>query len=110
MYVTARATEAATCAACISCTQLGPPTFIAFSGTTTVSPPLSVAFMGSPIHHPEPLFFAEITDPSAPITNTAFLSANGVKPPAWLSYHFAESPRITFTLIPINPLPSPHTH
>src|SRR5271169_4805957 len=72
--------------------QLGPPIFGAFSGTTIVSPALKVALIGSPPHQPSLLFFAEITEPSARITNTAFLSAIGVSPPAWLRYHLAERP------------------
>src|SRR3974377_1202529 len=72
--------------------QFTPLIFGAFSGTTTVSPGLSEAFSGSPDHHPELLFFAEMTEPSARITKTAFLSATGVSPPAWLKYHFAERP------------------
>src|SRR6516164_5008575 len=92
IYATASATDDKTCAVCIIAVQFTPVIFGAFSGTTTVSPGLSEASSGSPDHHPELLFFAEITEPSARITKTAFLSATGVIPPAWLRYHFAERP------------------
>src|ERR1700741_5613085 len=73
-------------------TQFGPPILGVFSGTMTMSPGRNVELNGSPDHQPPLLFFAEITEPSARITNTPFLSALGVKPPAWLKYHFAERP------------------
>src|SRR5215472_15477725 len=82
--------DEAICAACITVAQLRPPIFGAFSGTTTMSPGLRDAPKGSPFHHPLLLFLAAMTDPSARITKTPFLSAIGVNPPAWLRYHFAD--------------------
>src|SRR4030095_8329541 len=86
----ASATEVANCAACKTVVKFGPPTFGALSGTTMVSPGRKEALSGSPDHQLELLFFAEITDPSARITKTAFRSAIGVRPPAWFKYHLAD--------------------
>src|SRR5271157_2313424 len=105
MYATVSATEEANCAACIIVVQFGPPTFGAFSGTITVSPDRSDAPSGSPPHHPAPLFLEEITDPSARMTKTAFLSAIGVRPPAWLKYHFAERPGCKLIAVGLNTCP-----
>src|ERR1700723_3586525 len=85
----AKATDEATDADCMSSAQLRPPIFGAFSGTMIVSPARNVALIGSPPHQPSLLFFAAITEPSARTTNTAFLSASSVTPPAWLRYHLA---------------------
>src|SRR5271157_2706508 len=85
--------------------QFVPPIFGAFSGTTTMSPGRSAAFMGSPDHQPPLLFFEEITDPSARITNTAFLSAMGDNPPAWLKYHFADLPCAALIAVGLNTCP-----
>src|SRR5437899_7106308 len=87
MYATAKAKEEASCADCMSCAQFRPPILGAFSGTTIMSPARKVVLIGSPPHQPLPLFFAAITEPSARITKTAFLSASCVTPPAWLRYH-----------------------
>src|SRR5215472_2997956 len=84
--------DEAICAACITVAQLRPPIFGAFSGITTMSPGLRDAPKGSPFHQPLVLFLAAITDPSARITKTPFLSAIGVSPPAWLRYHLALLP------------------
>src|ERR1700757_284087 len=92
MYATARAIEERTCAVCMTATQFVPPILGVFSGTITMSPGRSAAFIGSPDHQPLLVLFEETTDPSARITNTPFLSAIGVKPPAWLKYHFADRP------------------
>lgn len=64
----------ATCAACKRVDQFLVAIFGAFSGTTMESPGFNTAFMGSPDQNPE-LFFAESTEPSARMTNTALLSA-----------------------------------
>src|SRR5450432_1647009 len=70
-----------------------------------VSPGRNAALSGSPDHHSELLFFAEITEPSARITNTAFLSAIGVKPPAWLRYHLADQLPCTLTAVGLKTWP-----
>src|SRR6476646_6928328 len=92
IYATAKAIDEAIDADCMIRAQLRPPIFGAFSGTTIVSPPRKVALIGSPPHQPSLLFFAAITEPSARMTNTAFLSASCVTPPAWLRYHLALCP------------------
>src|SRR5579863_2521059 len=92
MYATAKARDEASCADCMMSGQLRPPILGAFSGTTIMSPARNVALIGSPLHQPSPLFFAAITEPSARITKTAFLSAICVIPPAWLRYHLALRP------------------
>ena len=61
--------------------QFLPPILGAFSGTTIESPGLKAAFSGLPENNPPMLFCDAITDPSARITNTAFLSASCVTPP-----------------------------
>src|SRR5215471_10549803 len=105
MYATASATDVASCAACRTVVKLGPPTFGARSGTTIVSPARSGALSGSPENHPELLFFAASTDPSARITKTALRSAIGVNPPAWLRYHLAERPGCTPIAVGLNTCP-----
>src|SRR5258708_34983406 len=102
MYATAKATDEASCADCMIVAQLRPAIFGAFSGTTMVSPGRKDALKGSPPHHPELLFFAEITEPSARITNTDFLSASCVSPPAWLRYHLALWPATFATAVGLN--------
>src|SRR5579885_2907545 len=92
IYAAASASDDANCADCITVAQFRPPIFGGFSGTTIESPGRNTAPSGSPENHPSLLFFAAITEPSARITNTAFLSAIAVKPPAWLRYHFALRP------------------
>src|SRR5260370_32874426 len=89
MFATAKATDEASCADCIIVAQLRPAIFGAFSGTTIVSPARKVAFSGSPPHQPELLFFAAITEPSARITKTAFLSPSWCTSPACLRYNLA---------------------
>src|SRR5580704_1639453 len=105
MYATAKATDEATDADCMSSAQLRPPIFGAFSGTTMESPARWVALIGSPPHQPSLLFFAAITEPSARITNTAFLSASSVTPPAWLRYHLALWPGTVATAVGLNTWP-----
>src|SRR5712692_983973 len=105
IYATAKARDAATCADCMISAQLRPPIFGAFSGTTIMSPPRKVALIGSPPHQPELLFFAAITEPSARITKTAFLSASCVTPPAWLRYHLALWPETFATAVGLNTWP-----
>src|SRR5271165_2115590 len=85
--------------------QLAPPIFGVFSGTTTMSPGRKATLMGSPDHQPALLFFEEITDPSARTTNTPFLSAMGVNPPAWLKYHLADRPRSAAIAVRLNTCP-----
>src|SRR5208283_3761539 len=85
--------------------QFMPPILGVFSGTTTVSPGRSVALRGSPNHQPAPLFFEEMTEPSARITNTPFLSATGVNPPAWLKYHFPDLPGWALIAVGLNTCP-----
>src|SRR5271157_1451506 len=105
MYATAKATEEATCAVCMTVAQFVPPILGAFSGTTTMSPGRRAALIGSPDHQPPLLFFEEMTEPSARITNTAFLSAMGVSPPAWLKYHFADRPCAALIAVGLNTCP-----
>src|SRR5713226_643660 len=78
---TAVATDAASCADCRMSAQFRPPILGAISGTTIESLGLSAALSGLPENHSPLLFFAAITDPSARMTNTAFLSASCVNPP-----------------------------
>src|SRR5271169_3067602 len=89
----------------MSVVQFIPPILGVFSGTMTVSPGRSEALKGSPVNQPPPLFFAERTEPSARITNTAFLSASGVSPPAWPRYHFAERPDWVLIAVGLNTCP-----
>src|SRR5271165_2626555 len=70
-----------------------------------MSPGRSAALKLSPDHQPAPLFFAERTDPSARMTNTPFLSATGVNPPAWLKYHLADRPRSALIAVGLNTCP-----
>src|SRR5713101_5202703 len=105
IYATAKATDEASCADCMIVAQLRPAIFGAFSGTTIMSPARRVALSGSPPHQPTLLFFAENTEPSARITNTAFLSASCVTPPAWLRYHLALWPETFATAVGLNTCP-----
>src|ERR1700751_1273560 len=85
--------------------QFVPPILGVFSRTTIESPGRNVALNGSPENQPPPLFFAERTERSARMTNTAFLSAIGVRPPAWLRYHFAERPDCALMAVGLNTCP-----
>src|SRR5208283_5954997 len=97
--------EDANCADCMITCQFTPPILGVLSGTMTASPGRNAALSASPDKRPPPLFFAERTDPSARITNTAFLSASGVRPPAWLKYHFAERPACKLIAVGLNTCP-----
>src|SRR5258708_371172 len=71
----------------------------------TESPGRSGVFNGSPENQLLPPLLAESTDPSARMTNTPFLSAIGVGPPAWLKYHFAERPDWALIAVGLNTCP-----
>src|ERR1700692_944053 len=101
----ASTTEVATCADWISGSQFRLPMLGALSGTTIMSPGINTESIGLPDHILLLLFFAAKTDPSARITNAAFLSASCVNPPACPKYQLALLPATKPTAVGLNICP-----